>query len=370
MKPAGAQVTVGLAMIVKNEALTLPRLAASLDGQLDHWTIVDTGSTDNTIEVARSVFAGVPGEVIEAEWNGYGPSRNIALKAAQPNVDFVMTLDADDTFIGTIDRRIAPEFDGAEAEYLVHPLRFWVPRLVRSSLEWEWRGRAHEYLTRVDAQAHMARSSSFQVEHHADGGNRATKFERELALLQEDHRENPENPRTVFYLARTYDDGAEFARAATWYRTRIRLGGWIEETWYATWRLGACLVASGKTDEGCGVLWRAWSERSWRVEPLWTLAEHYRKTSQWQLCFEVCQLARKHCGVGSVDPGNGFQGDRLFVHTDAYQWRMAYEESICAYYVNERALGLRLIDELSARSDLPLQIMDSVISNRKFYADS
>ncbi len=48
MRPAGAHTTVGLAMIVKNEARTLPRLAASLDGQLDHWTIVDTGSTDGT----------------------------------------------------------------------------------------------------------------------------------------------------------------------------------------------------------------------------------------------------------------------------------------------------------------------------------
>ena len=53
MRPAGAHTTVGLAMIVKNEARTLPAWP-SLDGQLDHWTIVDTGSTDGTPTRPRS----------------------------------------------------------------------------------------------------------------------------------------------------------------------------------------------------------------------------------------------------------------------------------------------------------------------------
>jgi hypothetical protein len=370
MNPAGADVTVGLAMIVKNEALTLPRLAASLDWQLDHWVIVDTGSTDDTVQVAREVFSGVPGEVIEDEWRGYGPSRNVALRAARPHTDFVITLDADDTFHGTIDRSITDEFDGVEAEYHVDPLKFWVPRLVRSATDWEWRGRAHEYLTVTEGSSRLVRSSSFYVCHHADGGNRSTKYERELALLKADQRENPDDPRTAFYLARTYEDGREFARAATWYRTRIRLGGWEEETWYALWRLGACLLLTNQIDEACGVLWRAWSSRSWRAEPLWTLAEHYRITSQWRLCFEVCELARRNCGVGSEDPGNGFNGDRLFVHTDAYQWRIDYEESICAYYVNEKAMGRRLLDKLGARDDLPPLIAANVEENRRFYQDA
>jgi hypothetical protein len=33
-------------MIVRHESATLPRLAATLGGQIDHWTVVDTGSTD------------------------------------------------------------------------------------------------------------------------------------------------------------------------------------------------------------------------------------------------------------------------------------------------------------------------------------
>jgi glycosyltransferase involved in cell wall biosynthesis len=356
-------------MIVKNEALTLPRLAASLEGQLDHWTIVDTGSTDDTVAIAESLFAGVPGEVIREEWRGYGPSRNVALAAARRHSDWVLTLDADDTMHGTIDCAVPPEFDGIEAEYHVDELRYWVPRLVRSTTDWTWRGRAHEYLARTEGQFNLFRSSTFWVTHHGDGGNRGDKLERELALLLDDQRERPDDDRTAFYLARTYEDSGDMAQAATWYATRLRLGGWVEETFYSTWRLGVCLLALGRTDEACGVLWRAWGDRPWRAEPLWSLAEHYRRTNQWQLCFEACDLARRHCGLDDERPGNGFGGDRLFVHDDVYQWRIFYELSICAYYLDQRELGRTTIDRLLQRHDLPADILANVRDNQKFYVD-
>jgi hypothetical protein len=370
MKPANAEVTVGLAMIVKNEELTLPRLAATLNGQIDHWTIVDTGSTDDTVLVAKELFAGVPGEVIEDEWRGYGPSRNVALAAGRLHSDWVFTIDADETFHGRFECDVPEEIDGIEAQQHFESLRFWLPRLVRSEVDWEWHGRAHEYLRRTSGQARLFQTPSFYVEHHADGGNRLTKFDRELGLLQADHRDDPDDPRTVFYLARTYEDKGELARAATWYRRRTNLNGWDEETWYAMWRLGQCLLASGKVDEGCGVLMRAWGTRPWRAEPLWGLAEHFRRTNQWRLGFEACELARRHCGIGSDTPGNGYGDDRLFVHADVYEWRMAYEQSICAFYLDERPFGRSLIDELMGREDLPPEIVASVESNRRIYDDA
>ena len=385
MRPAGADVTIGLAMIVKNEAANLPRLAATLDGQLDHWTIVDTGSTDATVAVATEVFDGVPGRVIEDEWRGYGPSRNVALEAAGGHTDWVLTLDADDTLAGTLERAAPAGTNVVEAEYEVPPLSFWVPRLVRSSDPWKWHGRAHEFLAMTDGQTVRYRSSAFRVVHHADGGNRGTKLERELGLLRADHRDDPDNPRTLFYLARTYDDAGEAARAATWYRKRLAVAGWEEETWYARWRLGVCLLASGRTDEGCGVLWTAWGSRPWRAEPLWSLAEHYRIAAQWRLCFEACQLARRHCAVGAVTDGavgatpdgvdgandgaaaDPYGGDRLFVHTDVYEWKIDYEESICSYYVGERDRGAALVAALLDRDDLPPAIVANLEDNRRFY---
>jgi hypothetical protein len=97
------------------------------------------------------------------------------------------------------------------------------------------------------------------------------------------------------------------------------------------------------------------------------LAEHYRKTSQWRLCLEACRLARDHCAIGADPPGDGFGGDRLFVHLDVYQWRIAYEESIASFYGGDYQGGIARIDELLARTDLPPNIAQSVADNRMFY---
>ena len=45
-----------LNMIVKNESKIITRLLDSLLKIIDHYVIVDTGSTDNTIEVISNYF--------------------------------------------------------------------------------------------------------------------------------------------------------------------------------------------------------------------------------------------------------------------------------------------------------------------------
>ena len=83
-------------MIVRNEAENLPALFESARGLVDAWVIVDTGSTDNTIEVARSLGA----TVIEDPWDDdFARSRNVVLSHAEevhPDADWFIILDGDD----------------------------------------------------------------------------------------------------------------------------------------------------------------------------------------------------------------------------------------------------------------------------------
>lgn len=360
--------TVGLMMIVKNEERTLPRLAASLRGQLDHWTIVDTGSKDRTPQLIPELFSKVPGQLITDDFKGFGPSRNVALKAARGHTDWLLTMDADETIDGDLRAALAAkEVDALEAQLLYEPLSYWRPFLLASSADWRWDGRAHEFLTLGEGQPRLSRTTSFRVLHHADGGNRGTKLERELTLLVQDLDEKPEDPRTVFYLARTYEDLGRYDDAAQTYRRRIGLAGWEEEGWYARWRLGCCLLATGLYDEAQGVLMQVWGQRPWRAEPLWSLAEHYRTSEQWAVAWEMGVLARRHTAVRPDGNGSSPNRDRLFVHEDVYRWKMAYERSISAFYVGERSVGRRLCDYLLG-VELPPEIRASVESNRRFYA--
>jgi hypothetical protein len=363
---APPRATVGLAMIVRNESATLPRLAATLAGQIDHWTLVDTGSTDDTVQVAREVFAYAPGDVIEDKWRGFGPSRNVAFGAAEPHTDWLLTLDADDTFHGEIAGGELDDVDVVHAEYRFASLHYWVPRLVRAGQGWRWHGRAHEYLAAPDGPGRARRSHAFWVEHHADGGSRADKFEREVHLLLEDWAEHPDDARTAFYLGRSYDDAGTDDEAIAWYRRRLALGGWDEETFYARFRMGACLIRAGHGEEGCGELWRAWGERHWRAEPLVVLAEHYREQGLWQLAWQACELAFSHAGA---KPYGGVVGtvDALFVDTAAIQWRVAYEASIAAWYVGQVERGRRLVAFVLSRPELTGPLRVAVESNRRFY---
>ncbi len=367
-RPESAE-TVGLVMIVRNEVATLPRLASSLAGRIDHWTIVDTGSNDGTPQLAEELFSDVVGEVILDEWRGFGPSRNVALEAAEPHTDWLLTLDADETIHGDITvNGIAWEIDAVELEQRYRNLRYWLPRLIRSGRGWRWQRRTHEYLSLGNRPARTAKSSAAWVHHHADGGSRSDKFERDISLLSQDWQDSPDDPRTAFYLARSFDDLGRYVEATDWYRKRLTLGGWDEEVFYSRWRLGSCLRALASPAEACAMFWTAWAERPWRAEPLVSLAEQYRSEHAWGPAWRACQLAFDFAGALPDGKLTQAVNDRLFVHSDATRWQVAFEASIAAWYVGETQRGRRLTSYLLSLDDLPLEIRHTVEANRSFYS--
>ena len=52
-------------MIVKNEASSIVQTIESVKEWVDRYCILDTGSTDNTIQLIESSFKSVPGKVVQ-----------------------------------------------------------------------------------------------------------------------------------------------------------------------------------------------------------------------------------------------------------------------------------------------------------------
>jgi hypothetical protein len=354
--------TVGLMAIVKNEEKTLPRLAESLHGHIQYWTIVDTGSTDETMRIAPQVFNYAPGNIYSRDFKGFGPSKNEAIELAEPHSDWLLWLDADETFGGYIEMN--DTYDWVEIQERNGDLTFWKPRLFRTGRGFHWTGLTHEYLSSPLAGP-VLKSEAFWVVHHADGGSRGEKFPRDLALLQEEWSTDP-GTRTAFYMARTFQDMGSMAQAVDCYRRRIAMGGWDEEVFYSRYSLGVCLLDMNCPDEAAGQLWRAWGMKNWRAEPLVALAQHYRITEQWTLAWEAMQMAYAYCRAqpGSFPPLH----DGLFVDDTAAGWRCAYEQSISSWYTGNRERGRMLLDYLLTRgSDVPEPFFTSVATNREYY---
>ncbi|MCX7745945.1 MAG: glycosyltransferase [Clostridia bacterium] len=83
--------SLSLCMIVKNEEDNLPRCLLSIKDLVDEMIIVDTGSSDSTVEIAKSFGA----KVYYFPWNNsFSDARNHSLKHASG--DWILIMDADD----------------------------------------------------------------------------------------------------------------------------------------------------------------------------------------------------------------------------------------------------------------------------------
>ena len=106
---------ISLCIIVKNEQENLPRCLSSVQAWVDEMIVLDTGSRDRTIEVAKSFGA----EVRTFEWcNDFSAARNECLKSAQG--DWILVLDADEVLVP----EIVPALKNAieQQDYLVFNL--------------------------------------------------------------------------------------------------------------------------------------------------------------------------------------------------------------------------------------------------------
>lgn len=113
--------TLGLAMIVKNEAENLPRVFESIKDCFDQICITDTGSTDETKEVAKQLGA----EVYDFEWcDDFAAARNASYQPLK--TDFIFWMDGDDVLEGR------EEFISWRDE-IMHLADFWLAYYIYAS---------------------------------------------------------------------------------------------------------------------------------------------------------------------------------------------------------------------------------------------
>ncbi|MCW5674389.1 MAG: glycosyltransferase family 2 protein [Xanthobacteraceae bacterium] len=82
---------LSLIVITKNEEGAIGRCLRSVAGIADEIVVVDGGSTDRTVEIARSLGAKV---LVPEDWPGFGPQKQRAQAAA--GGDWILSLDSDE----------------------------------------------------------------------------------------------------------------------------------------------------------------------------------------------------------------------------------------------------------------------------------
>jgi glycosyltransferase involved in cell wall biosynthesis len=352
--------TVCLNMIVRNEARIIERCLNSVTRFIDHWVVVDTGSTDGTQQIIRRCMRNVPGELIERPWVDFAHNRSEALEFARGKSDYVLVIDADEVLVQDQDFALPQLIH--DAYYLkIHcgPVSFWRVHLFRNISGWRYEGAVHEYLL-LPPKATHERLQNLWIDSFTDG-SRATQpgvYQRDVEQLLRAHKKAPNDSRTSFYLAQSYTAAGEPESALKYYQRCAEIGGWPEETWLALFR-----IAETKQQ-----LQREWPEvlaayldsfqfRPGRAEPLYRIALHYR----WQGAFHLAQLFLQQA-VAIPYP----QQDYLFVEDRLYRYLIKMALATSCYHVGQYDEGIRYCDELlQHRQSMPPNIYDQILINRE-----
>jgi len=221
---------VSLVMIVKDEVAFLTRCLDSVDGLADEIVLVDTGSSDRTMEIARARGA----RVLETPWKeNFAEARNVAVEAAQG--EWLVSLDADEEFApgdATRLRDLLPTLDATGVLLLLkntdahHVEIFPTMKVWRARPDFRFRGRIHEVVDFGEAAKAPGffHFSDILVLHHGYDQDMVAargKNERNLRLLELQLQERPQDAITLFYIGRVHDAEGDFKTAAEYYRRAL-----------------------------------------------------------------------------------------------------------------------------------------------------
>lgn len=377
--PNQIQPTICLNMIVKNESRIITRLLYSVLPLIDSYCICDTGSTDNTVEVIETFFKehNIRGTIVYEPFSDFGYNRTFALQSChnKPNADYILLLDADmilrigeNVDISVIKRSLTKDvyfiFQGNDGFYYKNI------RCVKNNSNFSYWGVTHEYLNTGpdEVTGDVILKEDLFIMDVGDGGSKQNKYERDITLLKKGLEIEKNNSRYLYYLANTYKDLERWEEAIIAYQNRIRVGGWIEETWQCYYQIGKCSMKLQRINEAIISWLQAYECFNKRIENLYEIVHFYRETCQYQLAYQFYNMAVETRTNSMTEFGGKL--DFLFLEKDIYDWRLDYEYSIIAYYRKHPTISpvKTIMDIFNYSHGLPMEIQQNMFQNYKFYA--
>lgn len=236
---------VSLTLYRDNASIIEEALRSVIDW-VDHCIIIDTGSKDDTLDVARQV-TGKKGILTHFEWReDFAAARNYALDwATTLKADWAVMLDTDERILlnGEDLRATLAEAHGDailmgdQFETYAKERCFRLPILKRFT------GPTHECFPYAAGRI-ICQKARFQ-ELPKTKEQQQYKFERDVVLLERHTAIHPTDPRWRFYLGESLKNLERYEEAIFAYDECASLYGWDEEAAWACYRSAECHVARG-----------------------------------------------------------------------------------------------------------------------------
>lgn len=387
-------VKIVLTQIMKNESHVIERMLNSIKGFADGIVLIDTGSTDNTIEVVENWGKNndVETYVIKRDFDNFENSRNFSIQKAKEiflskkdgHTYYGFWLDADEQLV------VDPSFNKQRCDkdlYMfntyIGPMKYTRNEFYRLDKHFEFYGPVHEFIVyKGQDQITSGLLDGITVQVKMDGGSWKSDISvkyRDHAIILEDYILKNRDPRWIFYTAQSWHDSAStnnrmeneerWRRALKFYKERVDiLDGYVEERYYSQLRVAVIMkMLEMPWEQTHREALKAYSMDPLRAESIKLIIDHYLSVGEWHLAYLYTKFCRENFYNKSPYPNR-----LLFVDESLYKWRILESHAGACYYTgrvdeakenyNELTRVLKAHPELFSPEDV-----NKIIANGQFF---
>lgn len=350
--------TVCLNMIVKDESEVIERCLASVKHLIDYWVIIDTGSKDGTQEVVKNYLKDIPGELLERPWVDFAHNRNEALKAAKNKADYLLFIDADETW-QYADNFALPALD-KDAYFVrvrqIGAVDFKRIGLVNVHLDWKWNGVLHEVPECPLAKTFGQLDGVLNVCNELKGARSKSPdtYLKDAAVLEKAIKKDPENSRYMFYLGQSYLAAEKYQLGLGAFEKRSAMVSEdVQETYMSLYNIGIAQEKLNNYDAAIKSYFKAYEFRPTRAEPLFRASVLYRKQDNLLLGYLLSKFA-----LSIPTPT-----EDMCVEYMTYDYALLIEFANCALLLGKFQEGFEACARLLSNPNLPSDIQPQVKAN-------
>jgi len=345
------KIHLALLLMCKNETKRIGVTLDSVIGYVNSFIVYDTGSTDDTISIIEeySKKHNIPLRLKQGEFVDFATSRNVALEFADTfeDVDYLLLMDVNDELKGgdALLKYIKEHYESPTTGFLLCQEwwsgkfdKYFNQRLIKARKGWRYFGRVHEWLKDTsyesDALAPVKLIAPDNIKLYQDrtkdDDKSAKRFFKDREMLLKDHIDNPEDPRTMFYLAQTYSCTNQLEECLYYNKLRTKYDGFMEEKFHAYLRAGEAMFNLQHDWYDVMAYFLKAYDVIKRAEPLINIADYYKQKEKWDLSYSFIKMA---CDLEY--PTKCY----LFVDKLAYDYKRWHLMSIIAWQVKEYQIG-------------------------------
>jgi glycosyltransferase involved in cell wall biosynthesis len=356
-----------LTQIMKNEAHVITRMLNSIKPVVDIICLVDTGSTDNTIEVVKNWGQenGIETHVFERPFDNFENSRNYSIQMAREvtqgrgNDFWGFWLDADEVL------EIQPHFNKNAINkdlYMfntyINVMKYTRNECYKLDKPFRFYGPVHEFIVCDEKNLTSGLMDGLIVRVQMDGGswkgNIPEKYKSHAFVLEKYIDANRQDPRWIFYTAQSYHDSAcmpdnreeneeRLRRSMKYYRERIsRMDGYPEEIFYSQFRVGTIMrTLEEPWSNTLNEFLKAYSIDPLRAEPIKAIVDYYLHVGEWNNAYLFSKFLKVN-----FHGKNPYPQRLLFVDEALYLWKILEVHAASCFYTNRKDEAKQSFQEL------------------------